>query len=352
MAKIRPGLQKEEYLKRYIESAVISAIRQKRYLQEYQKLPEKIATIRALNQAIGMIASGGYKYAKELLTEIRDMSETLKREVETECLYCPFMPSLNLFRKDDLREKEAGGELYVLSLTLNNPVSSAIYHNAGGVIGSLEDILIGFHKSLLRKAFIMDIFLWHFLRDLKASLFFVSCGRYKQSISTLRSALELIFTGIYFQDLKERGKKEEFDKEWKEWFLGKRKGYFAEGKKISNLSENQKEKIGKLYGELSRRVHGIINDEFEIVTTKGKPPARPSSAFFDIEFLKEWFDYFIQIARIFNWIFPKILFKYSLRETKRSKKGLKLFKELLQRLKKKEEKVKFLSFVNCPRLTK
>lgn len=351
MAKIRPGLKKDEYIKRYVESAVISAVRQKRYLQEYQNLPEKIATIRALNQAMGMIASGGYKNAKELLTEIKNMSEALMREIETECLHCPFMSSLNLFRKDEVRKKEAGGELYVLSLTLDYPKSLAIYHNAGGLIGSLENIIIGVHKSLLKKTCILHLFFWHFLRDLKASLFFACCGRYRQSISTLRSALELIFTGIYFQDLKEKLKKKEFDKEWKKWIMGKGKGYFGKGKEIFNLSKDQKDKIGRLYSELSKRVHGIINDEFEVVTVKSKPPARPSSAFFDVEFLKEWFDYFIQLVEIFSWVFLKVSSKYSLRKTKRSEKGLILFKNLLQELKNKKKRTKFLKFVECPKLT-
>lgn len=346
MARIRPGIKKEEWLKRYIESAVISAVRQKRYLQEYQNLPEEIAVLRAVNQALGMIASGGYREAKRLLEDIEKLSRVLKEKLEFDCIECSFIPSLNLFRKDDVRKKEAGGEWYVLYLTLSTRKGLAIYHNSGGLIGSLEDILMGLHNSLLRKASDVHIFLWHAIRDLKASLFFAFCGRYRNALATLRSSLEFLFTGIYFQSLKRN--QEEYEKEWKNWIKGKN-NFFGKGKKCINDAQIKNE-AGKLYGELSQAVHVFIKDEFEIVVEKCKKPARPASAFFETEFLEEWFDYFIRLIFIFHQLIPRLIEDYKLRETKRSKGGLRLVKRLLENLKIKNNRNKPLNFVSCPKL--
>ena len=334
----------EEAVTRYAESTVLSAIRLKRYWMS-RGYSEEAAVNKATNQALGMLrASVGTEKALELLKEMEEMAISLRERIVPDCMRCPFMPSLNLFRPDEIR-KDAGGELYNFGLTINEPQTMAIYHNVGGLIGSLEEILVDCQEFIKTMTYV-HMFMWHSVRDLKASAFLSFSGRYRQALMVLRSALELLFIGIYFQTLNDRNGKE-LEREWDNWRKGKKGSYFSKGKAYALekrlLTTEAKNVPGRLYNKLSKAVHGLIRDELEEIM-KDKKPARPASAFYDIEFLKDWFKYFLQIVTIVQGIVQSL----SPYLSERGEKGLKLLKDITKAL--KDNKQEALPFVDCPRL--
>jgi len=333
----------EEAVTRYAESTVLSAVRLKRYWMS-RGYSEEAAVNKATNQALGMLrASVEPEKALELLKEMEEMAISLRERIVPDCMRCPFMPSLNLFRPDEIR-KDAGGELYNFGLTINEPQTMAIYHNVGGLIGSLEEILVDC-QELIETMTYVHMFMWHSVRDLKASAFLSFSGHYRQALMVLRSALELLFIGIYFQTLNDRNGKE-LEREWNNWWEGKKGSYFSKGKAYALekrlLTTEAKNVPGRLYNELSKAVHGLIRDELEEIM-KDKKPARPASAFYDIEFLKDWFKYFLQIVTIVQGIAQSL----SSHLGERGKKGLKLLKEITNAL--EDNKQEALPFVDCPK---
>ena len=92
---------------------------------------------------------------------------------------------------------------------------------------------------LIGKATFLHLFLWHFVRDLRASFFFAFCGRYRQALQALRSALELLFAGIYFQDLRDGGDKGALEKAWERWLKGSVES-FRKGLKVAPDDANLK----------------------------------------------------------------------------------------------------------------
>jgi hypothetical protein len=336
----------EETVARYAESAVPSAVRLKRYWMS-RGYSEKTAMDKATSQALGMLrASVEPRKALELLKETEEMAISLKEKIAPDCMHCPFMPSLDLYRTDEVR-KDAGGELYILGSLVNEPQALAIYHNTGGLIGSLEEILVDC-QELIETMTCIHMFMWHSIRDLKASAFLAFSGRYRQALMVLRSALELIFAGIYFQELNDCNGEEKLNNEWVKWWKGKKTDVFSKGKiyavKKGFLTKEAGEIAGQLYGELSKAVHGLIRDEFEEIDRKDKKPARPASAFYDIEFLKDWFKYLLQIVTIVQYVARSL----SPQLSERGKKGLKLLENITRALQVNEQEA--LPFVDCPRL--
>jgi len=110
------------------------------------------------------------------------------------------------------------------------------------------------------------------MRDLRASAFLAFCGRYKQALSTLRSALELIFTGIYFQYAENEISEEKLEKNWIEWWekIGM---FFGRGlkytEKVGWLNHKTRKIAGNLYGNLSKAVHTMIKDDYYMIARAG-----------------------------------------------------------------------------------
>jgi hypothetical protein len=79
MASKRLGMEMEEYLNRYAESALISAIRLRRYWMS-QGCSEKEAISRAVKQAAGMMASSGVPLQKliELFQQLEKASSAFR----------------------------------------------------------------------------------------------------------------------------------------------------------------------------------------------------------------------------------------------------------------------------------
>lgn len=293
-----------------------------------------------------MIISGYGKdlgRAKDSLLELRHWCDKLLSEIEPDCMRCTFMPCLDFFRQDEIRDS-AGGELRILQFTLNDPFALAYYHNAGGLLGSMEDVLIG---TMRGKLIFLHMFLWHVLRDLRASAFLAFCGRYRQALSTLRSALELMFVGVYFQGLENDGLKEKLEEELRKWWEG-RSVLFGDGlehaARAGWLDQKSRHEAGRLYGNLSNAVHKFVKDEYEMVVEKDFKPARPASSFYNLEFLSEWSDSLFGVVIIMKQVIEALPFRH----TDRSRKGLKLLGDIIDAL--RNDKKEALSFVECPKL--
>ena len=347
MKKIRvPSI--DEWVRRYVIGSVKSALKLSRYWKG-KGLSDSEAEKRALNQAIGMIISGygnDLEKAKNSILELRYWCDKLISEIEPDCTRCPFMPCLDFHRQDEIR-KDAGGELKSFQSTINDPIGFALCHNTGGLLGSMEDVFIGTMDELPKTVIFMHMFLWHVLRDLRASAFLAFCGRYRQALSTLRSALELIFTAVYFQCLENEGLKEKFEEEWEKWWENK-KILFGRGLKyavnVGWLDQKSRKVAGKLYGNLSKAVHTMIKDEYEMIMERDKTPARPASSFYNVDFLREWFDSLFKIVIIMK----EILAKLPLIHSDRSQRGSELLNNIINAL--KIEKKEPLPFVECPKL--
>lgn len=343
MVKVKPV---KETVSRYTESAVLSAVRLKRYWIS-RGYSEAEATNKAVSQALGMIRAGDQEKLQELLVDIEEVCKILKKRTVLDCTLCPFIPSLDFYRQDEVRKEDAGGELRILNLTLTSPAGMATYHNAGGLLGSLEDIFIGLGKELLSNKAWMEMFLWHSVRDLRTSAFFAFCGRYRQAFMVLRSALELIFTGIYFQNLEDKGDRGKLENEWQQWWKKKSKS-FGEGLRTSMkaglLSKGVRKDAGRLYSDLSKAVHTLVRDEYEMIVDKDRSPARPASSFFNPEFLEEWFGILLRIIVIIR----EMILALHLKHTRRSRAGLDMLNNIIKILQKGKREA--LGFVKCPRL--
>jgi len=99
-----------------------------------------------------------------------------------------------------------------------------------------------------------------------------------------------------------------------------------------------------LYGNLSKAVHTMIKDEYEMIMERDKKPARPASSFYTADFLIEWFDSLFKIVIIMKEIIVKLPLIY----TDRSQRGLDLLNNVINAL--KIMKTEPLPFVECPKL--
>lgn len=324
----------DECVRRYVVGSIKSALNLSRYWKE-KGLSEPEAEQRALNQAMGMIASGygnDVDKAKKAISEIRYWCDKLLSEIEPDCTRCPFIPCLNQFRQDEVRA-DAGGELKIFRSTLDDPLGLTIYHNTGGVLGSMEDIIIGNMDDITDSVIFIHMFLWYVLRDLMASAFLALCGRYRQAFSTLRSALEIMIVGVYFQGLNNDEFNETFEKEWRGWWEGKYKLFSKSLKYAVNsgfLSKNYRMKAGKLWGILSKPVHTPLKGDYEMVFEKDFHLARTASSFYNVDFLKEWFNTLLEIIIIMKEVITAFPFRHS----DRSKEGFKLLDLIIKTLKR------------------
>lgn len=345
----RKLLSPEEIVIRYTEGAIISALRLKRYW-ERKGLSREEAISRAVKQAVNMIRAGSLEKLPEILEDLDEISKLIGERMFADCKLCASMPALHLYRKDEVREEDAGGELRILQLTLKSSIGAAIYHNTGGLIGCLEDIIIGSYKEILENALFLHIFFWHSLRDLKASAFLAFCGRYKQATATLRSALELFFTGMYLQSVVDREGEEKADTLFEKWLRMKKeaKTFLDEGKRVAIemglLSLEEANEVGKLWGLLSKAVHTLVMDEYEIVTRVGKFPARPASAFFNEEFLRQWFEFLLDIVKTEVKVIRSLHLKFS----EKSIDSIQMIMQIMEKLELSPYESQ--SFVECPKL--
>lgn len=280
----------------------------------------------------------------------------VKKMVDKEnldCAKCPNMPSMNLYRKDEI-EEYAGGELHILSITLDE--NWGIYHNIGGLYGFFEVILIDMHENLSNIS-LLHMMMWQCARDLKASIFLAFCGHYRQAMMVMRGALEIFIYGAYFQlktnSAKSKEEKEELEKLCEDWRKGTRdkKSFSAVTKELKSegklSAETKKITIAIYYGVLSKHIHTFIGDDVERVFNNedGRMPIRKSSTFYDNSYLNKCSETLIELFSLIS----EVLQRFSPKLTTKGEDGLRRLKSLLKIL--KDDKSRAVAFTSCSKIT-
>ncbi|MGB2728607.1 MAG: hypothetical protein WBD09_09060 [Halobacteriota archaeon] len=270
-----------------------------------------------------------------------------------DCAKCPNMPSMNLYRKDEI-EEYAGGELHILSITLDE--NWGIYHNIGGLYGFFEVILIDMHENLSNIS-LLHMMMWQCARDLKASIFLAFCGHYRQAMMVMRGALEIFIYGAYFQlktnSAKSKEEKEELEKLCEDWRKGTRdkKSFSAVTKELKSegklSAETKKITIAIYYGVLSKHIHTFIGDDVERVFNNedGRMPIRKSSTFYDNSYLNKCSETLIELFSLIS----EVLQRFSPKLTTKGEDGLRRLKSLLKIL--KDDKSRAVAFTSCSKIT-
>lgn len=235
----------------------------------------------------------------------------------------------------------------MLNMCLSIKEGKTIFHNIGGLFGFAEDILIGGVENtnaLRRFGEILNSFYWQALGDLKSSFLLAFCGRYRQAFIVMRSALELLTYGLYFQ-LK-MWAEEPLD-DWKDWWNGKlrwsRVVKYLEDKNL--LSKGEAKRLMKLYYEtLSKTVHTTSRGSV-MRTIEGKSELiRPASSHIDLDELKEWFNCLLECFRQFHSFLSAS--NLTVERSRRAYSNLKKLLEILQNQHRKNQ-YKPVSFVEC-----
>lgn len=161
-----------ESLKRYVESALISAVRLKRHWVSKGKSEEEVIE-KATKQAFGMLKSSGasLETMSKLFDELDEATQVIKKVIDNaikgiskkeadkafiKCIACPHMLPMNLEWNDPVNPN-AGGELRMQRKHLTHKRSRILIHNAFGAVGFLWNIL----KSLGEKVDVLLIFYLH-----------------------------------------------------------------------------------------------------------------------------------------------------------------------------------------------
>jgi len=141
---------------------------------------------------------------------------------------------------------------------------------------------------------VAEIYSIDFPSDLRASIYLLLGGYYRQAILCLRNWLEIRLTGIYF------GFVQHDRVEYEEWKQGKREGPFGRVliARLFERSEFQKadkslglrNRLGALYGELSAFTHGAVLGRYDLQScTDNVPRFNPQSLELWHEFAKRAF---------------------------------------------------------------
>ena len=269
----------------------------------------------------------------------------------TDCAKCPNMPCMNLYRKDEIEEC-AGGELYVLSITLDE--NWDIYHDLGGLYGFFEDVLIDMYGNL-SNINLLHMMMWQCARDLKASIFLAFCGHYRQAMVVMRGALEIFIYGAYFQlktnSAKSKEEKEELEKLWEDWRKGTRdkKSFGAVTKELKSegkLSAETEKMVRAIYGSLSKYIHTFIGDDVERVLNNEdeRMPIRKSSTFYDNSYLNKCSETLIELFSLIS----EVLQRFSPKLTTKGEDGLRRLQSLLKIL--KDDKSRAIAFTSCSKI--
>lgn len=269
-----------------------------------------------------------------------------------DCAKCPNIPSMNLYRKDEIEEC-AGGELYVLSIALDE--NWDVYHNLGGLYGFFEDVLIDMYGNLSNIS-LLHMMMWQCTRDLKASIFLAFCGHYRQAMVVMRGALEIFIYGAYFQlktnSAKSKEEKEELERLWEDWRKGTRdkKSFGAVTKELKSegkLSAETEKMVRAIYGSLSKHIHTFIGDDVERVLNDEdeRMPIRKSSTFYDNSYLNKCSETLIVLFSLIS----EVLQRFSPKLTTKGEDGLRRLQSLLKIL--KDDKNRAVAFTSCSKIT-
>jgi nitrate reductase NapAB chaperone NapD len=140
-----------------------------------------------------------------------------------------------------------------------------------------------------------QIYAVDFPSDLRASIYLLLGGYYRQAILCLRNWLEMRLTGIYFGFINLNRR------HYREWKKGKKRAPIGRDliKKLFSRAEFHKvdkkfqlrERLGSLHGELSAFTHGAILEKYNLQSeTDNVPRFNPQSV--DI-----WCDFVVRVLR-------------------------------------------------------
>ena len=139
-----------------------------------------------------------------------------------------------------------------------------------------------------------EIYAIDFPSDLRASIYLLLGGYYRQAILCLRNWLEIRLTGIYYGFINQNRT------EYEEWKSGKREGPFGRNLigKLFSRAEFQKldnrirlrERLKNIYSELSAFVHGGALDRYDLQSlTDNVPRFNPQAVDLWFKFAKQVF---------------------------------------------------------------
>ena len=140
-----------------------------------------------------------------------------------------------------------------------------------------------------------QIYAVDFPSDLRASIYLLLGGYYRQSILCLRNWLEMRLTGVYFGFINPD------QKHYQEWMRGKRRAPIGQDliKKLFSRAEFHKvdkklklrEQLRSLQGELSAFTHGAILEKYNLQSeTDNVPRFNPQS-------IDLWCDFAVRVLR-------------------------------------------------------
>jgi hypothetical protein len=139
------------------------------------------------------------------------------------------------------------------------------------------------------------IYAFDFPSDIRASIYLLLGGYYRQSILCLRNWLEIRLTGVYFGFVNPNRR------HYREWMKGTRRAPIGQDlvRKLFSRAEFQKadkrlgfrDRLKRLYLELSRFTHGAILEKYDLQSeTDNVPRFNPQSV--DI-----WCDFALRVLR-------------------------------------------------------
>ncbi|MHC1627889.1 MAG: hypothetical protein ACXQTI_03550 [Candidatus Nezhaarchaeales archaeon] len=263
-------------------------------------------------------------------------------------------------RYDEVR-KEAGGELRILISLLESEVGCIIYHNAGLILGSLEDYVIGMNSLITsyEELTYLHACLWDAVGDLKSSLWLIFTGHLRGAMMSLRSSLELSILGIYLSFKAKMYETKELDK-YINYLLGiieededlKKKFVFTFWRMLCELeskgyiSPDTKNRCYTLYSDLSKYVHTFKGGEpYRAMLERINSIARPSSASINVEELLNWYVHFAKVSAVIVLATSEYLLERNgIKLPRRSEDAASLFLKIIE----KGPTIEPLPWVDCP----
>lgn len=198
---------------------------------------------------------------------------------------------------EDINRKEAGGELYVIKLTMSDPESRIIVENSSMCYHAISELIgeVGVRNTNQATQMVNSI-CWQALRDLKVSLFLAMAGRYRSAHIIQRGIIELVGSALFF----ERKIKAEASPGWRrvsEWLNGDKEASpsFEEiqgvltdlspylGEAIyTSLQEDREFQNLHVHTPIGGQVHEVLFEEGGVLT-------QPWCSNLDKQALKAWY---------------------------------------------------------------
>ena len=233
------------------------------------------------------------------------------------CLSCEYIPCANLLSKSDELD---GGELYVLNESIEQKKivpcqSMALLYSCCMLCKAAFKELNTENNKIEDEGGLVDVplleLIWQCTYDLKTSAFLAISAHYRGAIQLLRPVIESILVGLYFEErLREASNSEdEIHQVWIDFDKWREGDYKLDGNDIDfkNLkrwlekkkviTDEDKERIGKLWGELGKK---YIHPYFCYMDIGGEKCSKcPATTRYDKDRYYEWLEFFQNIIDFF-----------------------------------------------------